>query len=95
MSQIDVSAFEVSLSTADVVKVRQAIIEISNSMARRDAELEHMNEIRKTLKEEFSLNPKDINRLAKAHHKGDVVNIVGDAAAFQSLWEQLFGEISN
>ena len=73
----------------DKKKFYNAIVEISNSMTRTEAERDLINEIIKDLSEEFDINKKIIRKIAKAYHKQNLNEEQQDHDEFVELYEEV------
>lgn len=73
----------------DKKKFLNAIVEISNSMTRTEAERDLINEIIKDLSEEFDINKKIIRKIAKAYHKQNLNEEQQDHDEFVELYEEV------
>lgn len=73
----------------DKKKFLNAIVEISNSMTRTEAERDLINEIIKDLSEEFDINKKIIRKIAKAYHKQNLNEEQQDHEEFVELYEEV------
>ena len=73
----------------DKKKFLNAIVEISNSMTRTEAERDLINEIIKDLSEEFDINKKIIRKIAKAYHKQNLNEEQQDRDEFVELYEEV------
>ena len=66
-----------------------AIVEISNSMTRTEAERDLINEIIKKLSDDFDINKKIIRKIAKAYHKQNLNEEQQDHEEFVELYEEV------
>jgi predicted transcriptional regulator len=73
----------------DKKKFYNAIVEISNSMTRTEAERDLIAEIVKNLSEEFDINKKIIRKIAKAYHKQNLAEEQNDHDEFVELYEEV------
>ena len=73
----------------DKKKFLNAIVEVSNSMTRTEAERDLINEIIKDLSEEFDINKKIIRKIAKAYHKQNLNEEQQDHEEFVELYEEV------
>lgn len=76
---------------ADKKKIRAAMDEISNSMTRIEGERDHIKEIKKNLKDEYSFALKLINKMAKTHHKRNFSEEQMENEDFELLYESVNG----
>lgn len=74
---------------ADLKKLRDGIEEISNSMARMDAEREYQKEAIDELAERFQIEKKHIRRMAVDHHKDTFDKKVGEFEDYAGLYESV------
>lgn len=80
------------MSTAkDKVDVKNAIIEISNSKIRVEAENENIKEIKKRLKDEHGLDTKMVNALTKLYHNQQLDEYRASTDEVVDKYEEIFG----
>jgi hypothetical protein len=75
-------------------RIKGALEEISNSLARIEAEREMIKNEKADLFDEFkeTLTKKQINRMAKVYHKRNYKQEVQEAEDFSYLYESVTGE---
>jgi hypothetical protein len=73
----------------DKKKFKGAIVEISNSMTRMEAERDLVGEIVKDLSAEFDINTKIVRKIAKAYHKQNLTEEQQDHDEFVELYEEI------
>ena len=73
----------------DKKKFYNAIVEISNSMTRTEAERDLIGEIVKDLSTEYDINTKIIRKIAKAYHKQNLNEEQQDHDEFVELYEEI------
>ena len=76
-------------SPEDKKKFKSAIVEISNSMTRMEAERDLVGEIVKDLSTEFDINTKIVRKIAKAYHKQNLTEEQQDHDEFVELYEEI------
>lgn len=74
-------------SPADRKKIKDALVEISNSMTRIEAERDLIKEIVKTVSEDFELPKKYVNKMARLYHKQNFYNEQQQNDELASLYE--------
>lgn len=84
--------FVMPTSPADVLKIKNAVKEASNSMLRIEAERENIKAIREVLKDELGLpNPK-FNEITKLYHKQNYSEVVAKDEEKVELYVKVFGD---
>lgn len=78
-------------SQKDKLDIKNAIIEISNSKIRIEAENDHIKEIKKRLKEDHDLDTKMVNALSKLYHKQQLEEYRASTDDIVELYEEIFG----
>lgn len=76
-------------SEADRKAIKDAIIEMSNSMVRVDGEKEHQKEILNDLAENFTIDKKHFRKMAADYHKDQFDAKVAETDDYQSLYETI------
>lgn len=76
-------------SPEDRKKLKNMIVEMTNSMSRIDAEREHKKEIATDIKQTFGLQTKMINKLATTMYKRNYANLQSENEDFEMLYETL------
>ena len=78
---------------ADRKKIKDALMEISNSMTRIESERDLIKDIKADLSEEFSeqLTKKQIARMARVYHKQSFQEEVASHEEFEILYEEITG----
>jgi uncharacterized protein (DUF342 family) len=74
---------------ADRKGVYDAIVEISNSMTRIEAERDLISETLKEVKDKYELPPKYVRTLAKIYHKQNFQQVKDEQAEVEELYESL------
>lgn len=77
-------------SPKDKIDVKNAIIEISNSKIRIEAENDNIKEIKKRLKDEFELDTKMVNALAKLYHRQELDEFRATTDDVVEKYEEIF-----
>lgn len=73
----------------DKQKIKNAIVEISNSMTRTEAEREFIRETIKRMNDEEGIDRRLLRKMARAYHK----NNFQDETALNDEFETLFTEV--
>lgn len=73
----------------DAQKIKNAIVEISNSMTRSDAEKELVREIIKKINEEEGIDRRLLRKMARVYHKQNF----HEESSLNSEFEELFSNI--
>jgi hypothetical protein len=73
----------------DAQKIKNAIVEISNSMTRSDAEKELVREIIKKINEEEGIDRRLLRKMARVYHKQNFQ----EESSLNSEFEELFSNI--
>ncbi len=76
-------------SDADKKKFHAAIVEISNSMTRVEAERDLIKEIVKDLSDNFQVPKKTVSKIAKTYHKQNFSQAVAENEEFEELYEKV------
>ena len=76
-------------SPEDRKKILDALVEISASLTRIEAERDLINEIIKKLSEDFDINKKIIRKIARAYHKQNLTEEQQDHEEFVELYEEI------
>jgi len=76
-------------SDADKKKLHAAIVEISNSMTRVEAERDLIKDIVKTASDNFQIPKKTISKIAKTYHKQNFSQAVAENEEFEELYEKI------
>ena len=80
----------VVLSNAeDRRKLKAMIIEMTNTLSRVDAEREHLKEIASAAVDEFDIQKKLINKLARTMYKNNYADLQAENEHFEFLYESL------
>lgn len=74
---------------ADRKGVYDAIVEISNSMTRIEAERDLISETLKEVKDKYELPPKYTRTLAKIYHKQNFQQVKDEQSEVEQLYESL------
>ena len=77
----------------DIKTIKDALVEISHSLLRMDAEKELIKEIKANILEEFKdkLTPKSLNKMAKVYYKDNYNQELTDAEDFSYIYETIVG----
>lgn len=78
-------------SAKDKTDIKNAIIEISNSKIRIEAENDNIKEIKKRLKDEFELDTKIVNALVKLYHNQQLDEYRASTDDVVEKYEEIFG----
>lgn len=70
-------------------KLKAMIVEMTNVISRIDSEREHMKDIAGVAAEEFGLEKKIINKLARTMYKNNYADIHQENEHFEFLYEAL------
>jgi len=73
-------------SPADRKKIKDAIIEISDSMTRIAGERDFINEAVKSIADEFELSKKDLKKMARIYYKQNFQTEQAEMAELESLY---------
>lgn len=73
-------------SPADRKKIKDAIIEISDSMTRIAGERDFINEAVKAIADEFELSKKDLKKMARIYYKQSFQTEQAEMAELESLY---------
>lgn len=84
--------FVMPTSPADVLKIKNAVKEASNSMLRIEAERENIKAIREVLKDELGLPNAKFNELTKLYHKQNYSEVVAKDEEKVELYVKVFGD---
>ena len=76
-------------SPADRQKLKIALEQITDSMARMDSEKEHIKEVITTIKENFELDPKHIRKMAKTMYDRSFADLQQENEDFELLYESV------
>jgi hypothetical protein len=79
-----------SSTSKEKIDVKQAIIEISNSRIRIEAEQEHIKEIKKRLKDEHGIDNSMIGILSNLYHKQNFEDYKAGTDEIIEKYEELF-----
>ena len=74
---------------ADRKGVYDAIVEISNSLTRMEAERDLIRETLKEVKDKYELPPKYTRMLAKIYHKQNFIEVKAESEEVETLYETL------
>lgn len=70
-------------------KLKTMIVEMTNVLSRIDSEREHYKEISSAANEEFEIEKKVINRLARTMYKNNYADLQAENEHFEFLYESL------
>ena len=73
----------------DAQKIKNAIVEISNSMTRSDAEKELVREIIKKINEEEGIDRRLLRKMARVYHKQSFNAEAEQNEEFESIYEEV------
>ena len=73
-------------------KLKAMIVEMTNALSRIDGEREHMKDIAGVASEEFGLEKKIINKLARTMYKNNYADLQAENEHFEFLYEALVGQ---
>jgi F420-0:gamma-glutamyl ligase-like protein len=76
-------------SPVDKKKLKDAILEISKSMTRMEAERDLIKEIIKEQSDQFQIPKKILAKIAKTYHKQNLTQEVEDHEDFVELYEEV------
>jgi hypothetical protein len=79
---------------ADRKGVYDAVVEISNSMTRMEAERDLIRETLKEVKDKYELPPKYTRTLAKIYHKQNFNEVKAESSEVEDLYESLTTKVS-
>jgi PP-loop superfamily ATP-utilizing enzyme len=79
----------VTLSAPERVKLKACLVEITNVLARVDAEKEVQKEITARIKSEFDIKPSQANKLARVMYKHNYADLQAEQDDFEYLYETL------
>ncbi len=74
---------------ADRQKLKAALVEMTNCMARMDGEREAKKDITRRIKEEFEIAPKIANKLAAVMYRQNYADLQAEQDDFELLYETL------
>lgn len=83
------SSIVIPSSPNDRQNIKNAVVEISNSMVRQDSERELQRDICVKIKDEVGLDPKYLKRLAKVYHKQNFSEVQTESEDFETLYEEI------
>lgn len=84
------SLLQTSLSNpADRKGVYEALVEISNSMTRMEAERDLIKETLNMVKDKYELPPKYTRTLAKIYHKQNFQEVKSEQSEVETLYESI------
>ena len=76
-------------SPADRQKLKLALEQITDAMARMDAEKDHIKEVITMIKETFELDPKYIRKMAKTMYDRSFADLQKENEDFELLYESV------
>lgn len=77
-------------SDTDKEKVKNAVIEFSNSLMRQESERDLQKNICERIKDEVGVEPKYLKQLAKVYHKQNFTEVKSQTDEFETLYEVVF-----
>ena len=75
----------------DKEAIKKLMDEISNSYTRIAAEQDLIKETIASLSEEYEIDKKYLNKMARVNHKQNYTSITGEQEDFEFLFENIFG----
>lgn len=78
-------------TSEDRKSIRDAIHEVSNSLARIEGEREHINDVLTRLEEEYELPKKYARQIAKMYHKDTASEVKAEFSDIEALYENIIG----
>lgn len=78
-----------NLSSADLKKLKDGIVEISNSLTRQEAEKDNIKSIVDELSDKLSIDKKLIRKLGKTYHKSNFNEEEEAFREFEDLFEAI------
>lgn len=84
--------FVMPTSPADVLKIKNAVKEASNSLLRIEAERENIKAIREVLNDELGLPNAKFNEITKLYHKQNYSEVVAKDEEKVELYVKVFGD---
>lgn len=84
--------FVMPTSPTDVLKIKNAVKEASNSLLRIEAERENIKAIREVLKDELGLPNAKFNEITKLYHKQNYSEVVAKDEEKVELYVKVFGD---
>lgn len=76
-------------SEADKKKIKDAVVEFSNSILRQESERDLQKDICNRIKDEIGLEPKYLKQLAKVYHKQNFSEVRSENDEFETLYEEV------
>ena len=73
----------------DRKKLKAMIVEMTNALSRIESEREHMTEIKTAVKDEFGIQKKITNKLARTMFKNNYADLQTENEHFEFLYESL------
>ncbi len=70
-------------------KLKAMIVEMTNALARMDSEREHLKEIASVAVDEFGIQKKVINKLARTMYKNNYADLQAENDHFEFLYEAI------
>ncbi len=70
-------------------KLKAMIVEMTNAQARMDSEREHLKEIASVASDEFGIQKKVINKVAKTMYKNNYADLQAENEHFEFLYETI------
>jgi uncharacterized FlgJ-related protein len=71
--------------------IKKMMDEISNSYTRIKSERDLIKDTIDSLSEEYEIDKKHLNKMARAHHKQNYTSLTGENEDFEFLFENIFG----
>jgi pyruvate/2-oxoglutarate/acetoin dehydrogenase E1 component len=76
-------------SPEDKKKIRDAVIEMSDSMLRQESERGFQKDVCERIKDEIGLDAKYLKQLARVYHKQNFVEVQSKNEDFETLYEEI------
>lgn len=92
MSKASIANIVLPSAPADRQKIKNAIIEGSNSLVRIDAEKDAIKAICDSLKEDYELPPAVVRQMINVYHKQNLAEVAGKAETLVDMYEELIGD---
>jgi lysyl-tRNA synthetase class I len=78
-------------SPADRKKIKDAIHEIAGALQQMEDKRSFINDIKKSLKEDFKLPPSVTAKMAKTLYKNNYQEVLGESSTFEVVYENIIG----
>ncbi len=77
---------------SDKERIAKAIDEIVGFMVQIESMREHIKEVKKMIKDEFGLSPRETGKLAKIRYKRNLKEVIEETEELESSYHTLFGD---